>query len=485
MSQCRAAGRGAPGRAARRAGVRSGGARLGRRSDARTESSPTDRAGDTRHVHTVLVALTDDDTDPPAADGARSSRTADTWTPVQVGLVLALCAVSAVVSVLSPNDPWHDFFDLRVYRGAVDWWLHGRALYDFTYAETPYGFTYPPFAALVVLPMVLLPTGVVAWLHALVNLVVLAVLSRWLVTPLARRHGWPLPFAWVAAVPVLFVLEPVRETIGFGQVNLLLAALVLADVVGLRRGSRWAGVGIGLAAAVKLTPGLFILLLLLTRRWRAAAVAVGTAGGATLLAALVAPGTSWRFWTETLWQTDRVGRLDKTSNQSLLGGLARLADPGAPNRVLWLLLVVGVLVLALGRAVRAARAGDELVAITLTGLAACLVSPIAWSHHLVWIAPALVVLVDVATGPGRRAGGLRWWQDGRRRTAAGLAGLTVLVFASSAIWLARAGAAHHHDGGIVGIAVEDGYLLLALALVAVLPIRSADLPSAAPGAVRA
>ncbi len=386
----------------------------------------------------------------------------------RVAVVLLLVAVAAGVSAVVPNDPWHDFFDLKVYRGAVAWWLDGRPLYDFTYGRSPYGFTYPTFAALLVVPMAALPLWAVATVHTLLNVAVLAGLTRWLVVPVARRHGWPLPFAWIAAVPVLFVLEPVRETIGFGQVNLFLAALVLADVAALRRGSRWAGVGTGLAVAVKLTPGLFVVYLLLTGRRRAAVVAAATAAGATLLAFAVAPATSWRFWTETLWQTERVGRLDKTSNQSLLGALARLVDPGEPPRLVWLVLAVGVLVLVLARAVRAARAGDDLAGVALTGLAACLVSPVSWSHHFVWLVPALVVLVDVAAGSPAAPG--RW--GARSRVAAGtLAAVTTVVLASSSIWFAFALTGHHHDAGVLGIVVEDLYLLVTLAVVALLPTR--------------
>ncbi|SHF64682.1 glycosyltransferase 87 family protein [Geodermatophilus nigrescens] len=403
--------------------------------------------------------------------GTRAGATSRRRVAAGVGLFAALVGVVAWVSVVVPNDPWHDFFDLRVYRGAVAWWLDGQPLYDFTYGRSPYGFTYPPFAALLVLPMALLPYPVVAAGHVLLNVVVLGGLAWWLLTPLARRHGWPLPWAWVLALPLLFVLEPVRETMGFGQVNLFLMALVLADVAALRRGSRWAGVGIGLAAAVKLTPGLFVVWLLLTRRTRAAAVAIGTAAAATLLAFAVVPGTSWRFWTETLWQTERVGKLDKTSNQSLLGALARLTDPAEPPRLVWALLAAAALAFVLTRAVRAARAGDDLAGVALTGLAACLVSPISWSHHFVWLVPALVVLVDVAAGTPPAVPAPRWWRDRPRVLAGSLAAVAAGVLASSAIWFAFATTGHHHERGVAGIVVEDLYLLVTLVVVAVLPAR--------------
>jgi alpha-1,2-mannosyltransferase len=382
-----------------------------------------------------------------------------------VGLVTAACLVVPVEA-----DPWHDFFDLRVYHGAVEWWLGGRPLYEFRYDGTTYGLTYPPFAGVALLPAALLPFPAMVVIHTVLSATVLVLLVRWLITPLARRHGWPLPFAWLAALPPAFLLEPVRETLGFGQVNVLLAGLVLADVVALRRGWRWAGAGIGLAAAVKLTPAVFVLHLLVTRRLRAAGTAVGVACAATVGTFVVTPGTSWQFWTETLWQTERVGQVDIVANQALLGGLARLADPHEPSRALWAVLAVVVLAVALTRAARAVRSGDELAGIALIGLAACLVSPISWTHHFVWLIPACVVLLDLAAGRPR-AGVVRRPAWVRWSTAAGLA-TVVLVFASSVVWVPDGRAGHHWDGGWAGMVAQNAYLLVTLALVFRLPARA-------------
>ena len=114
----------------------------------------------------------------------------------------------------------------------------------------------------------------------------------------------------------------------------------------MARGRRWAGVGIGLATAIKLTPGVFILYLLVTRRWRAAATAIGAAAAATLVAAALFPDQSREFWTSALWDTNRVGILEYVSNQSLRGLLARL-PLGAVESKVWLVL----------RARRARRSG--------------------------------------------------------------------------------------------------------------------------------
>jgi alpha-1,2-mannosyltransferase len=382
------------------------------------------------------------------------------------GVVVASVVVGMWLLVfhVSPRPVWHHTFDLRVYRGAVRWWLDGRPVYDFVRRHTGKGFTYPPFAVLVLLPLAL-GTGTTA-------IVVLTTLSGglvvlttwWLVSPVAVRHGWPRCVALGVALPMAVATEPVRETLGWGQIDLVIAALVLADVVALRRGRPWGGVGIGMATAIKVTPGLFLVYLAVTRRWRAAAVAAGTFGVTVLVGFSVDP--SVRYWTRLLWQTDRVGPPTDPNNQSLLGLLGRLAAPRAPSYALWLALAGLVLIVGITRAAILHRHGDDLAGVTVTALTAYLISPISWVHHLYWVVPSVVVLVDVAAGTPVAAG----W--GRRRpraarAAAAVAALVVAgVFAGSLVWFFVGAPASPRT--IVG---ENAYVLLVLALVFVLPAR--------------
>ncbi|MFF1292457.1 MULTISPECIES: glycosyltransferase 87 family protein [unclassified Streptomyces] len=311
-----------------------------------------------------------------------------------LALVAAVTAFTATVPLL------RDWFDLRVYYGTVDSWVHhGGRIYDYRMPGTTYGFTYPPFAAVSMLPMALLPLPIAIAGSLLLNLAALAVIVRLLAGRFWRRHGW---YGCALGACLLALFEPLRDTFSFGQVNLLLMALVLTDgwLLAAGRGRR-AGVGIGLAAAVKLTPALFIVLLLLAGRRRAAAVATSVAVGATALAASVAPDASRFYWTQAMWDTTRVGRLDYVSNQSLQGILARL---GEPDRAWWAVTVLLVLAVWAVRARRATAAGDWPAAIALTGLTACLISPITWVHHLVWLLPAFAVLVRA--GHPRVAGAL-------------------------------------------------------------------------------
>jgi alpha-1,2-mannosyltransferase len=413
-----------------------------------------------------------------------SSRTAG-WAPsrarVMTRTTIQVVAVAAVLAAawydvfrLLSRPPLHGFFDLRVYRGAVIWWLDGHALYEFQLGDTEYGFTYPPFAAVCMLPLALLPASGAAVLVTVASTAAVGAITYWLVGPVARRHGWSRWFAVALAVPVVLAIEPIRETLGYGQLNMVIFALVVADVVGLRRGRPWAGAGIGLATALKLTPGLFIVLLLLTGRRRPAAVATGTFLGVTLLAFVVNGAASWQYWTETVWQTSRVGRLDKWSNQSVMGMLARLADPGQPDRRLWAVLVGVVLLVGMWRAVLAYRRGDDLVAVTLTGLTACLVSPISWTHHLVWVVPAAVVLVDVAAGTPLHGSAPRWQRIRPRAVAVGagtVAFAVVVPFVLSVVWHFAHGPGHHHSQGLAGLVGESAYGIVMLALVALLPMR--------------
>lgn len=317
------------------------------------------------------------------------------------GRLLLVCSLALAVTVFTATVPLlRDFFDLRVYHGSIDTWVHhGGRIYDYRVPGTTYGFTYPPFAAVAMLPMSLLDLRTAIAAALLLNLAALALVLRLLAGPAWRRLGW---FGWALLACLLALFEPLRDTFSFGQVNVLLLALVLTDAALLASGrGRFAGVGIGLAAAVKLTPALFIGLLLVARRWRAAALATAVALAATALAALVDPDASRFYWTTALWDTDRVGRLAYVSNQSVQGILARL---GEPDRAVWAAAVLPVLGVWAVRARRAVAAGDWTAAFALTGLAACLVSPITWVHHLVWLLPSFAVLVR--TGHVRVAGAL-------------------------------------------------------------------------------
>ncbi len=352
----------------------------------------------------------------------------------------------------------HGFFDLDVYFGAVNYWVHdGGSIYDYLKPFSTYGFTYPPFAALVMLPMAITPWVLAIIVSCLACVTVSVMLIYWFVDPIARRQGWVRWYAIGLVTAFAIAFEPLRETFLFGQVNMYLVVLVGADLLFLvSRNSGFAGIGVGLATAIKLTPGVFILYLLVTRKWKAAITASATAAGATLLAAALAPDASRVFWTDALWNTDRVGAVAFISNQSLNGAVARI-HAADPSTLLWGLSVLAVLAVWAVRVRKAAATNDQMTGFALTGVLGCLISPITWVHHLVWTMPAILLLIDHAvTATTRR----------RQRWLWGFLVFTYVLLCSRLVW-----SFHERWGNPLTWFLSNSYVWISLALLIALPLR--------------
>ena len=289
--------------------------------------------------------------------------------------------------------------DLEVYRFGVATWLAGGDMYGPlppTVSGLALPFIYPPFAAMVLLPLEVLP-----WTAAWIALYAVSVASVAVTLHVVARRVWPeggrpgaLSVASLA-LPVALLLEPVLETIKFGQVNLVLMALVAVDCLAER--TRWPrGLLVGIAAAIKLTPAAFVLFFLLRREHRAAAVAVVTAVAATGLGFAVDAASSVRYWFGG--PASGVSGSIFYTNQTVQAVLARAEVPALAAKVVWLVATVALLVLIVP-VVR--RAEPALALVTVAGFA-LLVSPTSWSHHWVWIAPALLVVVAQAIRRGSR-----------------------------------------------------------------------------------
>jgi alpha-1,2-mannosyltransferase len=395
----------------------------------------------------------------------------------QVGIVVVLAAAAfAFLAVFATR---HGFFDLKVYYGATNYWAHGHGeIYDYLKPLSKYGYTYPPFAALTMLPMAVLPWTATIAISVAATAVVTLVIIRWFMQPVIDRYGWTPWFTVAVAAVFAAVFEPLRETVNFGQVNMLLVFLVVADLIVLvyhrppaSPGSpsrSWGGVGIGLATAIKLTPGVFILYLLLARKFRAALVSIATTAAATLAAALVAPHASRIFWTDAVFDTDRVGSLSYISNQSLEGLTARF-NPAQPSTVLWGVLVLAVLAVWGWKLRAALRLGDDLAGLALTGVLGCLVSPVTWVHHLVWMLPAMLLLTSRAL-----------LATGRRRIRLLTFDLALYVLLSSKlVWPYD----NHFTGW--GLLLSNAYVLASIVLLVCLPLSGAPRPAAADGTLTA
>ena len=308
----------------------------------------------------------------------------------RAGIAALLLQIALVIGFVAVYRP----FDLNIYLWGGRAVTHGLHLY-LVQADANW-FTYPPFAATLFTPLVGLP-GLLARLSwELGSIAALAWASVLSVRLAGYRPTRPVIVTMVAAA---VLLEPMYHTLYLGQVNVFLMALVLADLWRASRG-RPAGVGIGVAAAIKLVPGIFILLLLVTRRTRDAVIAAGTFACCGLIGYVVDPSASRLYWTHLFFDTKRVCAA-YISNQSAYAAAVRILG-GSGHVGTWFLLVLLVLG-GLGLAVAAAlaRHGDWLGAAAVTGTTGLLVSPISWTHHWVWILPALVVLMR--GGPACRA----------------------------------------------------------------------------------
>lgn len=309
--------------------------------------------------------------------------------------VLAACAVSVLVALTAST--WLDQFDLRIYFDAISWWRRGNDVYSYSQPDAlmgSLGFTYPPFAAVVLWPIgwMTFPALQIVMLSLIV--VCGAACVALVIARTASIRGRSLAAAVLVATPLAFTLEPWRQNLSLGQINLVLAAGITVDLlwVAVHR-PRWTGIGIGLAMALKITPGVFLLPLLATRRWRALAVAVGAAAVATGLAALGLPSASRRFFTDHLWDTARVGDVGNIQNQSVRGWVSRVIPDQQVQTILWALVSVVVVLLALGAVVRTEARSAPVATLAVTGLTGILVAPVSWMHHAVWVMPALACLM--------------------------------------------------------------------------------------------
>ena len=165
-------------------------------------------------------------------------------------------------------------------------------------------------------------------------------------------------FTALGAIALLLSL-PVIHTLVLGQITLFITAMVLFDAGGLVP-RRYQGILIGLAAAIKLTPLIFIPYFLVTRQWRAAIIACSTFVAATGIAFVVARHESVVYWSDKLFETSRVGDLATIQNKSVLGLLARWDLGGAAQALIWVAIGLAIVAVALWQARRQFRVGRLL-----------------------------------------------------------------------------------------------------------------------------
>lgn len=273
-----------------------------------------------------------------------------------------LCLLGATYPQMYDKDyklPQH--FDVYVYWYALNNWFNGNSLYDW-YALPDYKmypFTYPPFGAWALSPLTWFDYETAARLM----IMAIALQTAVIVALVGRSLGWSWGSAFAiapwAAILVQQCLEPFNQSVSFAQVNTAMMALVMIDVAAP---PSWKGRGVasGLAAAIKLTPAIAVLIFLLRRQWRSAITMVATSLAVTLLSWVISPGESARFFFDAMWDPQRAGDAYYTSNQNLKGFVAR-ALPENTWSIAWAITVALALVAAVWLCLRIQAAATSVV----------------------------------------------------------------------------------------------------------------------------
>ncbi len=299
-----------------------------------------------------------------------------------------------------PANTWLAPVDLHVYVRGGRSVLHHASLYD--WRGTTMQFTYPPFAALLFSVLGALPWHLVVGLWTVASLAALAATVWVTLGRLGYRDTRVRAGGTLLLTAVLFWSAPVLHVVYLGQIELLLMALIMWDLC--QPGQRWwQGIGVGVAAGIKLVPLIFIPYLLLTRRIRQAVVATVTFAG-TVVAGFVLPADSRTWWLDGRFaQGSRTGFPGRDINQSLPGLITRLSGSVAAGRPVWLTVSVLTLIAGVICAAVLHRLGHPVIGILTCAITGLLVSPVSWDHHWVWIVPVIVALACYGLRASRAA----------------------------------------------------------------------------------
>jgi alpha-1,2-mannosyltransferase len=299
-------------------------------------------------------------------------------------------------------------------------------LYDWPVSSEALKFTYTPFAALVFAAVSFVPWSILPRLSEAVNLAALVVAAWCTMGALGYRDRRVKAGGALLGTAAGLLTEPVFRTMYLGQINIILMAVVIGDLCqrDTPASRHWKGIATGIAAGVKLVPLIFIPYLLLTRKFRQAALAIAGFAGTVAAGFLILPGDSADWWVHGLFiQDGRTGFVGWGGNQSLRAILTRAEGSINAATIPWVAGVLVVAALGLLAAAMLHRSGHTMLGLLMTALVGLLDSPISWDHHWVWVVPGMMAAAHY---------GARAWRSRRRAAALGCATVTgalLLVFA--------------------------------------------------------
>jgi alpha-1,2-mannosyltransferase len=393
--------------------------------------------------------------------------------PRSVVILTAVPVLAMIAGILGWLLDWHLGVDSAVYRAGALTLMHHEPLYDATsLTSEPYWallpFTYPPTAALLFVPLGLIPLEVAWGVLTAISVLALALVVRIAIGSLPKPtpdmpRWWASPARSTLVLTLVFLgLEPVWRTIFLGQINLILMAMVVLDVLVIcARDSRWGGVLTGVAAAVKLLPLAFVAHLVFTGRWKDALRALASFAVLQGVMFALIPQQALKYWKYTLPDTGRIGPIHWSGNQSINGFMNRVFDlaPWASKAAIGVSLLLAIP--AIWLMLRLHKRGQNLAALLVTAFWLLLASPVSWSHHWVWAVPLIVLLISRLPATTPATAWKRWLG----------AGAVIAVFVSCALLILPNGRNIELHWKVWQDIIGNIYIEMPFALALVLMVR--------------
>ncbi|MFD0559140.1 uncharacterized protein DUF2029 [Stackebrandtia endophytica] len=365
--------------------------------------------------------------------------------------------VGAWVAIVLIATRWSHFEALRGYHEALTGWLDGQALYDPTAAGQVFDLS--PMAALLLIPVMSWPIPVGVAVITGLSLVAVLLCIRLCFAGAVKALPWSRWPVWGVVTLGVLAIEPVRQSLGLGQISLVILAVILIDLTLISRRHPAGGIGIGLATAMQPMFGLFVIFLVITRRWQASTIAAITLLLSLVLSLFAFPQATGVYLADRLFSPGNLVQLSDLGNQALSGVMARLYETGSAPAITWLGFALFAAAWGLAHARDAHLRGNRLAAVTIVGLTGLVVSPVSWWYQFVWAVPALGILLWWALTPPLPLRRPTLWDRPWGRWV--ITSAMWLWFLTAPIWWSMSGGWR--------LITENGYLIATICLIAILP----------------
>lgn len=341
-----------------------------------------------------------------ASDSASQKEAPNPSLSITVGIkdLLGLLSVLGIAAGLIANkiliERYNWRIDAAVYREGALALVNGESLYaqPFDMGDISLPFIYPPIGAILFAPWGYFDfiTVELAGNLVVIGSSLLLLLCLYLVTNAVLSGRDKLLAFTIAAIswPIALFAEPVFLNADLGQINILIMALVVMDLLPIKRRIP-RGVLIGLAAAIKITPLAMLLYFLVKKDFRGIINAVISLLAFTAIGAVLAWENTKEFFSSTLLNLSAEGDsgVDTTfqSNSSIQAMLYRWwtskadAEASSLPTILWIVLSLIAVAAVAYLMHQLFFRGLHVEAVMVNAMLMLLISPISWSHHWVWL----------------------------------------------------------------------------------------------------